>query len=294
LIEVEIRDRTPPLRILFSGDVGRYDGPLYHDPAAAPACDYLVCESTYGDRDHPEKSILDALAEVVNRSIARGGVMLVAAFAVGRAQQLIYLFQVLKSQRRIPDLPIFVDSPMACDATEVYRAHREDHDLSESQLDPAHPALAGPKVILCRTSDESKKLNGVNAPAVIISSSGMMTGGRILHHLKQRLPSSRNTIVLGGFMAEGTRGRDLADGKKWIRIHGQDVTVRAAIESIPGLSGHADRGGLLRWTAGLSPSRGVFLVHGEPQSADALAQTLRHDRGWTVHTPALGESHELG
>lgn len=293
MIEVEIRDRTPPLRILFSGDVGRYEGPLYHNPATAPECDYLVCESTYGDRDHPEKSILEALAEVVNRSVARAGVMLVAAFAVGRAQQLIYLLQVLRSQGRIPDLPIYLDSPMACDATEIYRAHREDHDLSEGQLDPAHPALAGPQVLLYRTSDESKSLNNTNGPAVIISSSGMMTGGRILHHLKQRLPGSRNTIVLGGFMAEGTRGRQLADGAKWIRIHGQDVAVRAAVESIPGLSGHADRSGLLRWVSGLSPSRGVFLVHGEPASADALAHTLRTERGWNVDTPALGESREL-
>jgi metallo-beta-lactamase family protein len=293
MIEVEIRDRTPPLRILFSGDVGRYNGPLYHDPKTAPACDYLVCESTYGDRDHPEKSILDALAEVVRRSVARGGVMLVAAFAVGRAQQLIYLLQVLTFQNRIPNLPIYLDSPMACDATEIYRQHREDHDLSESQLDPAHPALAGPNVLLCRTSDESRALNNVNSPAVIISSSGMMTGGRILHHLKQRLPSGRNTVVLGGFMAQGTRGRQLADGAKWLRIHGQDVTVRAAIESIPGLSCHADRSGLLRWVSGLSPSRGVFLVHGEPNSADALAHTLRSERGWQVDTPHLGESREL-
>jgi metallo-beta-lactamase family protein len=293
MIEVEIRDHKPPLRILFSGDVGRYGGPLYHDPAAAPACDYLICESTYGDRDHPEKSILDALAEVVHRSVARGGVMLMAAFAIGRAQQLIYLMQVLRSQGRIPDLPIYLDSPMACDATEIYRQHREDHDLSEGQLDPAHPALAGPQVLLCRTVDESKSLNAVLGPAVIISSSGMMTGGRILHHLKQRLPGQRNTIVLGGFMAAGTRGRQLADGAKWIRMHGQDVTVRAAVESIPGLSGHADRSGLLRWAAGLSPSRGVFLVHGEPEPADALAKTLRSERGWTVHTPALGESRDL-
>ncbi len=293
MIEVEIRDRTPPLRILFSGDVGRYDGPLYHDPAPPPECDYLVCESTYGDRDHPNRSILDALVDVVHRAVERGGVLLIAAFAIGRAQQLIYLLQVLKSQGRIPDLPIFLDSPMSCDATEIYRKHREDHDLSEGQLDPAHPVLAGPHVTLCRTTDESKALNQVAGPAVIISSSGMMTGGRILHHLKQRLPSPRHTVVLGGYMAVGTPGRKLADGAKWIRIHGQDVTVRAAIESIPGLSGHADRSGLLRWTAKLTPTKGTFLVHGEPDSMDALARTLRTERGWTVFTPALGESHEL-
>jgi metallo-beta-lactamase family protein len=293
MIEVEIREQTPPLRVLFSGDVGRYDGPLYHDPAPPPQCDYLICESTYGDRDHPAGSILDALAEVVHRSVERGGVMLVASFAVGRAQQLIFLLDVLKRDNRIPDLPVFLDSPMACDASEIYHQHREDHDLSEHDLNPANTVLAGPSVKLCRTTDESKAINQIAGPAVIISSSGMMTGGRIVHHLRQRLRSSRNTIVLGGFMAAGTRGRALADGVTFLRMHGQDVPVRAAVESVPGLSGHADRSGLLRWLNPLKPPKRVCLVHGEPKSADALAQTLRDERGWTVETPNLGESLEL-
>jgi metallo-beta-lactamase family protein len=294
MIEVEIRDRQPPLRILFSGDVGRFDGPLYRDPAPPPPCDYLICESTYGDRDHPSIPILDALAEVVGRAVQRGGVMLVAAFAVGRAQQLIYLLQVLIQTGRIPDLPIYLDSPMAVDATEIYRRHPEDHDLTEGQLDAANPILDGPRVHLCRSTDESKALNRVDGPAVIISSSGMMTAGRILHHLRQRLPSQKNTIVLGGFMAEGTRGRQLQDRVRFLRIFGQDVAVRAAIESVPGLSGHADRGGLLRWLKPLPPPKQVFLVHGEPTSAEALGQTLRTERGWNVTIPAMGESHELG
>lgn len=293
MIEVEVRDRTPPLRILFSGDVGRYTGPLYHDPAPPPECDYLVCESTYGDRDHPHESILDALADVVGRAVSRGGVMLVAAFAVGRAQQLIYLLQILKSEGRIPDLPVYLDSPMACDATMIYREHREDHDLSDGQLDPAHPALDGKSVRLCRTTDESKALNQAAGPAVIISSSGMMTGGRILHHLKQRLPNERNTIIIGGFQAAGTRGRQLQDGAKWLRIHGHDVPVRAAIESVPGLSGHADRSGLLRWLSAINRPKTVFLVHGEVPSAEALRQMLQTERGWTVQIPALGEAHTL-
>jgi metallo-beta-lactamase family protein len=293
MIEVEVRDRTPPLRIVFSGDVGRFDGPLYHDPKPPPECDYLICESTYGDRDHPPESILDALAEVVTRAAGRGGVMLFAAFAVGRAQQLIYLLQVLKSAGRIPDLPIHLDSPMACDATLIYRQHREDHDLSEGDLDPAHPALDGKSVRLCRTTNESKALNQTRGPAVIISSSGMMTGGRILHHLKQRLPHERTTVVLGGFQAVGTRGRSLQDGAKWIRIHGHDVSVHAAIEQVPGLSGHADRAGLLRWLEPLKSLRGVFLVHGEVPCAESLAQTLRAQRGWNVHVPDLGQTHSL-
>jgi metallo-beta-lactamase family protein len=293
MIEVEVRDRQPPLRILFSGDVGRYDGPLYHDPVPPPNCDYLVCESTYGDRDHPRESILDSLSAVVHRSAARGGVMLIAAFAVGRAQQLIYLLQVLKSDGRIPEMPIYLDSPMACDATMIYRDHREDHDLSEGQLDPANPVLDGSDVRLCRTTNESKNLNDVVGPAIIISSSGMMTGGRILHHLKHRLPSRRNTIILGGFQASGTRGRLLQDGAKWIRIHGHDVPVQAAIESIPGLSGHADRGALLRWLQPLKPPKTVFLVHGEVPSAEALAASLNSERSWAVQIPTLGSVHDL-
>lgn len=293
IIEVEIRDRTPPLRIVFSGDVGRYGGPLYHDPLPPPDCDYLVCESTYGDRDHPAGSILDALAAVVNRAVARGGMMLFAAFAVGRAQQLIYLLQVLKSAGRIPDLSIFLDSPMACDATAIYRQHHEDHDLSEGELDPPNSVLDGRDVHLCRTAEESKALNHHAGAAVIISSSGMMTGGRIVHHLKHRLPDSRNTVVLGGFMAEGTRGRILQDGARRLRMHGRDVPVRAAVESVPGLSGHADRSGLLRWLSRLPQPKAVYLVHGESNIAAALAQTLRNERGWIVHRPTLGEIHEL-
>jgi metallo-beta-lactamase family protein len=294
LIEVEDASHNPPLRIVFSGDVGRYNGPLYHDPHPPPACDFLICESTYGDRDHPETDLLDSLADVVNRSIARGGVMLIASFAVGRAQQLIYLLQVLKHQRRIPDLPIYLDSPMSIDATTVYRAHREDHDLSEGQLAGRDTVLAGSKCHFARTVDESKALNAFHGPGVIISSSGMMEGGRILHHLKRRLPDERNTVVLGGFMAVGTRGRHLQDGVKFLRIHGHDVRVRAVIEKVSGLSCHADRGELLKWLKPLTDPRRVFLTHGEPEPAHAFAAQLRETRGWTCHVPQLGERHELG
>jgi metallo-beta-lactamase family protein len=219
--------------------------------------------------------------------------MLVASFAVGRAQQLIYLLQVLIRDGRIPELPIYLDSPMAVDATSIYRHHREDHDLSEGELDEAHPVLDGPGVHLCRSVDESKALNHVTGPAVILSSSGMMDAGRIVHHLKYRLPNATNTVVLGGFMAVGTRGRLLQEGAKYLKMHGQHVPVRAAIEKIPGLSGHADRSGLLRWLEPLTPPKQTFLVHGEPDSAESLAKALRTTHGWSVTIPDLGESHEL-
>ena len=293
MIEVELRNTSPPLRLLFSGDVGRYNGPLYFDPSPPPPCDFLICESTYGNRNHPEIDILQSLEEVVARAVQRGGVMLMASFAVGRAQQLIYLLQVLKSKNRIPDLPIYLDSPMSINASLIYRDHRDDHDLSEGQLEGPNSVISGPKVHFTKTTEESKALNHLDGPAVIISSSGMMTGGRILHHLRRRLPSGSNTIVLGGFMARGTRGRALQDGTESLRMHGKEIPVRAAIETVSGLSGHADRDGLLRWLDPLSDPTTVFLTHGEPESADAFADELRRRRNWQVVVPQLGDSHEL-
>ena len=293
MIEVEIRDAARPTRLLFSGDVGRYDAPLYHDPAPPPACDYLVCESTYGNRDHPPEPVLDALADVVTEAIRRGGVLVMASFAVGRAQQLVYLLQVLAQRERIPKLPIYLDSPMAVSATSVFCDHAAEHDLSETQRETARCVLEGHNIHLARSVAESRRINEVSGPAVIISSSGMMTGGRILHHLRQRLPDPRNTIMLGGFMAEGTRGRTLQDGGKYLRIHGGDVPVRARVVGLSALSGHAGRTELLRWLAPLPAPRETFLTHGEKASAEALAETLRRDRGWQVRVPRMGETVTL-
>ncbi|MEX0712509.1 MAG: MBL fold metallo-hydrolase [Pirellulales bacterium] len=301
MIEVEVRPTADqpsagarPLRLLFSGDVGRYAAPLYHDPSPPPACDYLVCESTYGNRDHPPGSVLDQLAGVIRAAVDRGGVMLFASFAVGRAQQLMYLVQVLIQRGRIGRMPIYLDSPMSVRATAVYLTHAADHDLSELDLSAAAShMLDTPNVHLARTVEESKRINGVEGPAVIISSSGMMTGGRILHHLKRRLPEERNTIVVGGFMAAGTRGRMLQEGAARLRVHGRDVPVRSAVAEMSGLSGHAGRSELLRWLEPLPPPRKVFLTHGEKEGALALAEQLRTGHGWNVCVPKLGESFEL-
>jgi metallo-beta-lactamase family protein len=293
MIEVEVRNQDPPLRILFSGDVGRYDAPLYHDPAPPTACDILVCESTYGNRDHPESNLLDSLADAVNQASQRGGVMLIASFSVGRAQQFIYLLQLLIHEKRVPRIPVFLDSPMAVNATHIYYDHREDHDLSEGQLSGRHSVLKGPNVHLSSTTEQSKRLNHVKGPAVIISSAGMMTGGRILHHLKNRLPDPKNTILLGGYMAEGTRGRSIQEGRKTIRIHGQDIDNRAAVAQVSGLSGHAGKSELLRWLKPLPDPRQVFLTHGEKESAESFAETLRQNRGWEVQVPRLGQVVEL-
>ncbi len=297
-IEVEVRRTSiippaKPVKIVFSGDVGRYGAPLYHDPAPPPACDYLICESTYGDRDHPTTPVLDELCEVVLAAVKRGGVLVVAAFAVGRSQQLIYLLRILMQQERIPVLPIYLDSPMAIDATAIYCQYGADHDLSEAELLGPDCALYGPNVHLTRTAAESKKINAVEGPAVIIASNGMMTGGRVLHHLVQRLPGLQNTVVLAGYMAEGTRGRVLAEGVPYLRIYGRDVPVRASLVKMTALSGHAGHSELIRWLTPLPSPKQVFLTHGEVDSAMFLAKELQATRGWNCTIPKLGESFVL-
>ncbi len=293
MIEVEIEGEAQPTRVVFSGDVGRFSAPLYYDPQTPPHCDYLVCESTYGNRDHPRESILDQLTDVVLAAIERGGVMVVSSFAVGRAQQLIYLLHVLMGQGRIPKLPMFLDSPMAVSGMNIYRYYASEHDLSEGLAVRSDFEFDFADVHLTRSVAESRNVNSVSGPAVIISSAGMMTGGRILHHLKQRLPDARNTIVLGGFMAAGTRGRALQEGAKSLRVFGRDVPVRAAVVEISALSAHADRGELLRWLAPLPAPRTTFVTHGELSSATAFAELLERERGFHTLVPKMGQRVEL-
>jgi metallo-beta-lactamase family protein len=293
MIEVEASDRAAQVRLVFSGDVGRYGAPLYHDPQPPPACDYLVCESTYGDRDHPPVAVLDQLCEVTEQAIARGGVMLVSSFAVGRAQQLIYLLQILIGQKRIPPLPVFLDSPMAVSGMNIYRYYASEHDLSEGLEVRSDFAFNLDNVHLTPSVAESRKINDVMGPAVIISSAGMMTGGRILHHLRRRLPDEHNTVVIGGFMAAGTRGRALQEGATSLRVFGREVPVRAAVVEISALSGHADRSELRRWLAPLEAPRQTFITHGELASAKAFADELASRRRWNAVVPRMGQRFEL-
>jgi metallo-beta-lactamase family protein len=282
-----------PVRILFSGDVGRYDAPLYHDPAPPPACDYLVCESTYGDRDHSPDRPLDELEAVVNEAVARGGMVLVAAFAVGRSQQLVYLLRTLMATGRIPELPIWVDSPMAVEATAIFRRHAAEHDFSEARMAGVAEAMASPFVRLAKTAAESKAINQHTGPGIVIASSGMMNGGRILHHLARRLPDPKTTVIVAGFQAKGTRGRKLLDRADSLRIHGRDIPVRAVVRQIDAFSGHADRAELGRWLAGMPAPRTTFLVHGEPPAARGMAEFLSTTRGWHCQLPTIGQAVEL-
>ncbi len=293
-VEVEVTEAgASPVRIVFSGDVGRYDAPLYNDPASPPSCDYLVCESTYGDRDHTPTRPLEELERVTLEAIDRGGLMLVASFAVGRAQQLVYLLRTLMASGRIPEVPVWVDSPMAVDALEVFKRHKGEHDFSEAKLAGVAEALASPFVRTARTPEESKGINAHHGPGIVIAASGMMNGGRILHHLVRRLPDENTTVLVAGFQAKGTRGRTLLEGAQTLRIHGRDIPVRAAIRQVDAFSGHADRPELGRWLAGMPDPKTTFLVHGEPPAARGMAEFLQKSRGWKTVIPAIGQSFEL-
>jgi len=281
-------------RLVFSGDLGRWGRPILRDPEFVSEADVLLVESTYGDRTHsPDPAA--ALARVVRDAVARGGALIVPAFAVGRAQELIWTLRQLEDAGSIPSLPVFVDSPMAINVTDIYCRHPEDHNLDMKLLMDEHRCpLCCKQYNLVRTAMESKALNDRRGPMIIISASGMATGGRVLHHLKYRLPDERTTVLLPGFQAAGTRGRALQDGAKEVRIHGQSISVRAQIVTLDGFSAHADRDEILRWASGFQrPPARVFVVHGEPQAAQALAGTLRGKLGWNAAVAWDGETVPL-
>jgi metallo-beta-lactamase family protein len=269
-------------RITFSGDLGRFDDPVMVAPAPLAATDYLVVESTYGDRKHDRSDPLAALGKAIRETAARGGVVVIPAFAVGRAQNLMYYMHLLKQSGAIPPyLPVYLDSPMARDATAVYRRHRDDHRLSAEQC---HAMCHAATII--NTVEESKELDRKQGPKVIISASGMATGGRVLHHLKAFAGDHRNTIVFAGYQAGGTRGAALIAGADSTRIHGQDVRVRAEVTYIDNLSAHADSDEIMRWLGALpTPPRRTFVTHGEPAASDALRARIKHELGWDCLVP---------
>ena len=219
--------------------------------------------------------------------------MLVASFAIGRCQQLVYLLRTLMAAKRIPEIPVWIDSPMAVDATEVFRRHVAEHDFSEAQMEGVAESLASPFVHMAKTANESKAINAHKGPGIVIASSGMMNGGRILHHLAQRLPDPATTILVAGFQAIGTRGRSLIDGARTLRIHGRDIPVRAVVRRVDALSGHADRREITRWLEGLPAPKRTFLVHGEPPAARGMADRLQEKFGWNVTVPAIGDTVDL-
>jgi len=293
-IEVRVRQNGSETVIVFSGDVGRYDVPLHADPEPLPPCDYLVIESTYGDRLHNHETIHDQIRTIFKETIRRRGVVLIPAFSVGRVQMVTLILRDLMNKDELPEVPIHIDSPMAIEATAIYSRHLYDCNLDTDVVEDGRNRLFPRDVHLHRTVHESKQLNTMEGPRVIVASSGMMTGGRILHHLVRRLPHHENVILLAGYQAVGTRGRALQEGAKSLRIHGQDVPVKAQHETIEGLSAHADYAELLRWlgTSEKLP-RKVFVVHGEPDSATAMAQRIEQKFSIETMIPKMGDRVKL-
>jgi len=291
---VQLDVRAPePCRIVFSGDLGRWDRPILHDPELVAEADVVLIESTYGDREHAPDAV-EGLAEVVRTTAARGGVLVIPAFAVGRTQELIWTIRELEDAGRIPVLPVCVDSPMASSVTEVYRGHPEEHDVQTAVLRDAGRLLRSSDFRLVRSVGDSRKLLGQPGPKIVIAGSGMATGGRVLHYLRKHLPDERTTVLVSGYQAAGTRGRKLVEGARTLRMFGEDVPVRAQVVSLDGFSAHADRKDLLRWLRGFDrPPRRTWLVHGEPAAAASLCDLVRRELGWPAEVAVDGARVEL-
>jgi len=285
------------VRLGMSGDLGRPRRPILRDPEGIPGVEVLVLESTYGDRTHPAAAETEReLAEVVRRTLARGGRMLVPAFAVGRTQELVATLHALVERGAIPDVPIFVDSPLAREATAMYVHHPEcfDAETAAAFAKRQGAPFGFARLRYVATPQESRALNEFATPCIIISASGMCEGGRILHHLRHGLPEARNTVLFVGFQGEGTLGRRLREGARTVNVFGLPVVVRAEIAGLDGFSAHADQTEILGWVSKLTPApRTIYLVHGEPGPAEALAARLREVVGAAVHIPAAGEEHAL-
>lgn len=275
--------------VLFSGDLGRDDDLVMLPPATGQEADWVVIESTYGDRQHIELDPIEQLGDVVRRTAARGGVVIIPAFAVGRTQGLLYALYRLKQAHAIPDLPIVLDSPMGIAATGLYHRHNELHRLTDAECEGIQHMTR-----FVREVEESKALMRQRYPMVIIAGSGMVTGGRVLHHLANHGPHSRNSVVLSGFQAGGTRGASLAEGARSIKLFGEYVSIRAEVRQIEGLSAHADQSGLLGWLKALGKApQQVFVNHGEPQAADTLRLRITEQLGWKARVPDYRETFRL-
>ncbi|MCO5179738.1 MAG: MBL fold metallo-hydrolase [Candidatus Promineofilum sp.] len=301
LVALDIEDKAGATqRLVFSGDLGRVNRPILNDPTFLDKADILLLESTYGNREHPEDEDTDHMLEdIIRDTVKQGGKVIVPAFAVGRTQELVYRLNNMVERGDLPrDLAVYVDSPLAIDATSIFRAHPEVYDEETAEVlmtDRDHDPFGFRLMHYTRSVEESKALNFVKSPAVIISASGMAEAGRILHHLKNNVEDGRNTVLITGFQAPNTLGRRIVEGHKRIKIFGEDYDVRARVTSLTGMSGHADRSELVAWAGHFEPPpRRTFLVHGEPDAAFALAERLRTQLGFPqVDVPELGQRFTL-
>ena len=275
--------------LIFSGDLGRYDSATMLDPAPCPHADYLVVESTYGNRRHDRRSPEEALLEIIGRTVTRGGTVIIPSFAVGRAQTLLFHLYRLKASGQLANVPVFLDSPMAIDASDIFCRHLDDHKLTDPEC-RSSCAVAH----YVRSAEESKRLTADPTPKVIISASGMATGGRVLHHLKRYAPDAENTVLFAGFQAAGTRGAAMVAGAESVKIHGEQMPIRAEVQNLDMLSAHGDADEILRWLGGFdSPPLMTFVVHGESAASDALRQRIGEELGWRCVVPIQEQQVEL-
>lgn len=291
---VHVTSSIPAKRtILFAGDIGRYDAVISQGPSTIKEIDYLVMESTYGDKLHPEENIFQRLEKIINETVSHGGKVLIPSFAVGRTQEIIYIIKKLQQAKKISmDIPVYLNTPMGIDATEIYTKYANEENFFKDGIDKDSFKL--PNLHLVHTQEESKMLNELDRSAIILSASGMMTGGRILHHLKAYGPDLNSTLVLVGFQAEGTRGRNILNGAKSIKIHGLPVALNCKIENIESISAHGDYEDILKWLSLFNrPPRTIFLVHGEQEATLTLAEKIREKLNWNVAIPRYLDEFEL-
>lgn len=282
-------------RILMSGDLGRYNTPIIKDPTVIENSEYLVIESTYGDRLHPKENPEDILEQVLKDTFERGCCLLVPSFAIGRTQELLYYVSILQEQGRAPRIPIFLDSPMATSVSQIYERNHDEHDEETEIAEKSHIKLMEPKgLVYIRDSEQSKALNAQDGPMMVISGSGMANGGRIVHHLFRRLADDNTTVLFTGYQAVGTLGRQLVDGNPKVKIFGQEVMVRAQIRKLNSLSAHADQGEILQWLKNFKqPPKQTFIVHGEPPAQQALQAKIQQELGWPTVIPHHGQVFQL-
>jgi len=293
ITELFIRGDQQKKKIVFSGDLGRFNDSMLNAPTAIEETDVLFIESTYGTKDNPANDPEKELERVVNETLHNNGVLLIPAFAVGRTQVLLHFLHKLVLDKKIPDVPVYIDSPMAISATYLYYKYPQYHKVKFNQSEFAR-SMETNMLVFVKTSEHSKMLNSIKEKAIIISSSGMMTGGRILHHLYQRLRNPQDTLLISGYQAEGTRGRKLVDKDPTIRIFGEDVPVRCKVENMTSLSGHADRGELFKWMSNFKVKPKVaFTIHGEDPGLSLYANAIREQMGWNVVVPKYLESVNL-
>jgi metallo-beta-lactamase family protein len=286
-VEMKVRGDREEKTIVFSGDLGRYHDPVMFEPEAISQADVLAVESTYGNKVNPQQDVEEQLTKIVKEAIDHNGALVIPAFAVGRTQSLIYYFNKLMQDEKIPTLPIYIDSPMAINVTDLYERHGGLHKIKVTRQGSQLMSIFDtPNIHFCNTRESSKALNEIKKPIIIISASGMATGGRILHHLTHRLPRTTDTVLFAGYQAEGSRGRDILEGEKFVKIFGEQIPINCHVREVHGLSAHADQTELLQWLDNFTKApKKTFITHGEVESATAFAKLIEEKKGWKTIVP---------